>query len=59
MLEALEGAFRRFKYHRRTIFHGGLKKRNRILVSSIVSAGTVIEGELSCLTYLFGRNRRP
>src|SRR5438094_10081080 len=35
------------------------KKRNRIPVSSIVSAGNVIEGNLSCLTCLFGRNRRP
>src|SRR5947207_12204100 len=36
-----------------------LKKRNRIPVSSIVLAGNVIEGNLSCLTCLFGRNRRP
>src|SRR5438094_3350663 len=36
-----------------------LKKRNRIPVSSVVSAGNVIEGDLSCLTCLFGRNRRP
>src|SRR5258707_12738379 len=35
-----------------------LKKRNRIPVSSIVSAGNEIEGNLSCLTCLFGRNRR-
>src|SRR5258707_9434481 len=36
-----------------------LKKRNHIPVSSIVSAGNVIEGGLSCLTCLFRRNRRP
>jgi RNA polymerase sigma-70 factor, ECF subfamily len=33
--------------------------RGTIPVSSIVSAGNVIEGTLSCLTCLFGRNRRP
>src|SRR5260370_30231340 len=36
-----------------------LKKRNHIPVSSIVSAGNVVEGGLSCLTCLFGRNRPP
>src|SRR6266481_4002529 len=36
-----------------------LKKGNHIPVSGIVSAGNVIEGDLSCLTCLFGRNRRP
>src|SRR6516165_10924337 len=36
-----------------------LKKRNRIRVSRFVSTGNVIEGNLSCLTYLFGRSRRP
>ena len=35
------------------------KKRNRIPVSCFVSAGSVIEGNLSCLMCLFGRNRRP
>src|SRR5258708_39519236 len=31
-----------------------LKKRNHIPVSGIVSAGNVNEGDLSCLTCLFG-----
>ena len=35
------------------------KERNRIPVSSFVSTGKVIEGNLTCLTCLFGRNRRP
>ena len=35
------------------------RKRNRIAVSRFVSVGNVIEGNLSCLTCLFGRNRRP
>src|SRR6266478_4112369 len=44
---------------KRYLAAAALKKRNRIPVSSIVSAGNVIEGNLSCLTCLFGRNRRP
>ena len=50
----------REKHEQKTVFCSRrLKKRNRIPVSSIVSAGNVIEGNLSCLTCLFGRNRRP
>src|SRR6266446_1223505 len=45
--------------HKRYFAAAALKKRNHIPVSSIVSAGNVIEGNLSCLTCLFGRNRRP
>ena len=48
------------KHEQKTVFCSRrLKKRNRIPVSSIVSAGNVIEGNLSCLMCLFGRNRRP
>src|SRR5262249_62291860 len=35
------------------------KGRNRVPVSGFVSTGKVIEGNLTCLTCLFGRSRRP
>src|SRR5258708_15297064 len=44
---------------KRYLAAAALKKRNRIPVSSIVSAGNVIEGVPSCVTCLFGRNPRP
>src|SRR5947199_4729928 len=49
----------REKHEQKTVFCSRRLRRNRIPVSSIVSAGNVIEGNLSCLTCLFGHNRRP
>src|SRR6266487_4615119 len=58
-LELYSATFREKHEQKRYFAAAALKKRNRIPVSSIVSAGNVIEGNLSCLTCLFGRNRRP